>query len=294
MKERVVKIGQPVPLVGVVSEPACFDPGRLAVIVLNSGVMHHVGTCRLSVRIARAAAARGLLALRFDYSGIGDSEPRTGAESFDVVSLRECGEVMDHLERTRGIRQFILYGLCSGADAAYNTAIADPRVVAISQIDAYCYRTPRFYFEHYRGRVLQLEKWKNFVLRKWRALRAPAGANAATDADGEFMELPTYTRVFPPRESVAKGLAALAARGVGIQVSFTGSEPHYNHESQFAASFRDVDFRGLLDVRYFREANHIVTQPRYQREVVEHIVAWMVRIAAARRPAQATRLESLT
>ena len=32
---------------------------------------------------------------------------------------------MDYLARTRGITRFILYGLCSGADASYFTALLD-------------------------------------------------------------------------------------------------------------------------------------------------------------------------
>ena len=71
MKERALRIGRPTPLIGVVSEPEAFDPARPAVIILNSGIMHHVGACRLSVKLAREVAAKGLLAARFDYSGIG-------------------------------------------------------------------------------------------------------------------------------------------------------------------------------------------------------------------------------
>ena len=57
MKERALRIGRPTPLIGIVSEPEVFDPARPAVIILNSGIMHHVGACRLSVKLARAVAA---------------------------------------------------------------------------------------------------------------------------------------------------------------------------------------------------------------------------------------------
>jgi hypothetical protein len=287
VRERALRIGKPTPLIGVSSEPEVFDPSLPALIVLNSGVMHHVGACRLSVKIARAAAAGGLLAVRFDYSGIGDSEPRRGSDAFEEVSLRECAEVMDYLQRTRGVERFILYGLCSGADAAYNTARADARVVAIAQIDAYCYITPRYYIEYYLPILFHGERWRSFLGRLWRrftgrALPAPGPAPAEAQDDANF-EIPTYTRIFPPRDAVADGLRALVARGVRLFVLFTGGEPHYNHLGQYRDSFRDVPFGDQLEVAYHPETNHIITQPDSQARIVRAIAGWALDVAGAAR-----------
>ena len=281
MKERALRIGRPTPLIGVVSEPEAFDPARPAVIILNSGIMHHVGACRLSVKLARAVAARGLLAARFDYSGIGDSEPRRGTDSFDEVSPRECGEVMDYLEKTRGCRRFILYGLCSGADASYNTALVDPRVIAIAQIDAYCYKTLRFYVEFYRPIVFRLDRWRSFLGRMWRKYsgQGPASSLASQPVpEGEDYEIPTYTRIFPPRALIARGLQKLVARGVRMYVNFTGGEPAYCYQGQYRASFPDVKFGELLRVDYYPQTNHIITQPQYQAQIVQSIASWMAEV----------------
>jgi hypothetical protein len=282
LRERALRIGKPTPLVGVATEPASFDPALPVVLVLNSGVMHHVGACRLSVKIARAVAARGLLAVRFDYSGIGDSEPRRGSDAFDEVSIRECAEVMDYIEKSRGANRFILYGLCSGADAAYNTALADERVVAIAQIDAYCYVTPRYYFEHYWPALLQGERWRSFLRRQRLKLTGRGGkpdSVAVSGVDEQYFEVPTYTRIFPPREQVAAGLKKLVGRGVHMYVNFTGGEPLYNYRGQYRDSFRGIGFGDLLNVDYYRETNHIITQPRHQAEVVANIAGWMDGVA---------------
>ncbi len=281
MKERALRIGRPTPLIGVVSEPETFDPARPAVIILNSGIMHHVGACRLSVKLAREVAAKGLLAARFDYSGIGDSEPRRGSDSFDEVSPRECGEVMDYLEKTRGCRRFILYGLCSGADASYNTALVDPRVIAIAQIDAYCYRTLRFYVEFYRPIVFRLDRWRSFLGRMLRKLfgQGPASdTQSRSQPEGEDYEIPTYTRIFPPREVVAKGLQKLVARGIFMYVNFTGGEPAYSYQDQYRASFPDVKFGKLLRVDYYPQTSHIITQPQCQAQIVQSIASWMAEV----------------
>ena len=281
MRERALRIGKPTPLVGVVTEPDRFDPDLPALIVLNSGVLHHVGACRLSVKIARAVAAGGMLAVRFDYSGIGDSEPRRGSEHFEIASRKECAEVMDYLGTTRGVRRFILYGLCSGADAAYNTALADERVIGIAQIDAYCYITTRYYLEYYAPVLFDAARWKSFLRRMLK--RANDGGASPPDPlngnnDGDF-ESPTYTRVFPPREQIAAGLRALMARDVRMHIVFTGGEPHYRYRSQYRDSFRDVPFGDRLHVDYLPETNHIITQPPYQERVVVGISKWVQDLA---------------
>lgn len=287
-KERALRIGKPTPLVGVATEPADFNAGRPAVIILNSGVMHHVGACRLSVKIARAVAQKGLLAVRLDYSGIGDSEPRRGSDSFEETSLRECAEVMDYIQRTRGVQRFVLYGLCSGADAAYNTALEDPRVIGTVQIDAYCYTTPRYYLEHYGKAMLRWQRWKSFVRGRLKRLmgRAPAKSpSEVAGVDDQFFEIPSYVRVFPPREVIAQGLTKLVKRGVEMYVIFTGGEPHYNHSSQYRSSFSDVPFGDRLTVDYFPQTNHIITQPNYQKVVVERIANWVGEFAQDTQPA---------
>lgn len=290
IKERSVRVGKPTPLIGVASEPSNFDADLPAVLILNSGVMHHVGTCRLSVKIGRALAARGLLAVRFDYAGIGDSEPRRGAASFEESSIAETREVMDYLQKTRGIQQFVLYGLCSGADAAYVTALADERVVGIVKIDPYCYRTWQYPLRYYAPLLLDTRRWKNFLSKKVQQLLGGAkkatAPNEIAGIDEQYFEVPTYTRRFPPRQQVAAGLRKLVARSVGIYVIFTGGEPEYIYGAQYRQSFSDVDFRDLLRVDYYPETNHIITQVDYQLRIVQEMARWISTLATAKRIGQ--------
>lgn len=287
MKERVLKIGKPTPLIGVATEPEAFDPERPAVLILNSGVMHHVGACRLSVKVARAVADRGLLTVRFDYSGIGDSEPRRGARSFEEVSIRECSEVMDYIEKTRGTKRFILYGLCSGADAAYHSAVSDERVVAFAQIDSFCYRNWRFYLEHYRPMLFDISRLKRSLRYRWKNSRGGFSRPVQVeDSETPFFEITLYTRTFPPHAEVAAGLSRLISRGVRNYVIFTGSEPHYNYEGQYRDSFRPLSFGNLLREEYLPRANHIVTQREYQTGIVKKIADWIAESSIAKQPSQ--------
>lgn len=283
MKERALRIGKPTPLVGVASEPVNFDPDLPAVLILNSGVMHHVGTCRLSVKIARAVAVKGLLAVRFDFAGIGDSEPRRGTQAFEESSIAETREVMDYLQKTRGIDRFILYGLCSGADGAYFTSLVDERVVGICQVDGFCYRTWQYSFRYYGPLLFKGARWKSFLsnkLGRFFAGKKSLSPSEVAGVEDQYFELPTYTRRFPPRDAVAEGLCKLAARGVHMFSIFTGGEPDYIYDKQYRQSFRDVKFGDLLRVSYYPQTNHIITQLDYQARIVEEIANWAARSAA--------------
>src|SRR5690606_19688858 len=104
-------------LVGVVSSAASTgnESDRPLVLVLNSGIIHRVGANRMSVALARRLAADGHDVVRFDLSGIGDSESRVdGLPPLDA-GLADIREVIDSLEAARQARRFVLAGLCSGA-----------------------------------------------------------------------------------------------------------------------------------------------------------------------------------
>ena len=188
MHERIVKLGDPIPLTCLVSEPDDSKPDAPGVIVLNSGVMHHIGTCRMTVGICRAFAAKEYTALRFDFSGIGDSASRQGTGSFAELARSEISEVMDFLQSSKGLDQFVLIGLCSGADAAYESALVDDRVVGICQLDAYAYRNLKYYLRYYGPRILKLDVWKRFLGRRF--------STSPTTIAEEFIEIPSYVRIF--------------------------------------------------------------------------------------------------
>jgi pimeloyl-ACP methyl ester carboxylesterase len=127
-------------LFGVLSEPldTSLALGRPAILLNTIGANHRVGSNRLYVKMARHWAQLGFRVLRFDVSGMGDSPPHEGAPENYVYSSHarvDAQSAMDYLTRARGVDQFVLMGLCSGAFVSYHAAVADPRVVAIVLIN---------------------------------------------------------------------------------------------------------------------------------------------------------------
>src|SRR5262245_15562072 len=96
------------PLAGIVTEPAAAVAPGVGVVVVNAGVVHRVGPNRMSVRLARALAARGFLAARFDLSGLGDSPARRDALPFEQAAVEETRRVMSSLQKAHGVDRFVL------------------------------------------------------------------------------------------------------------------------------------------------------------------------------------------
>jgi pimeloyl-ACP methyl ester carboxylesterase len=283
MREKAVTFGKSASLIGIVAEPApgVDSSGKPAVILLNSGILHRVGSCRLHVRLARALAPAGFTVLRFDYSGIGDSEPRRDQLSFEDSACLETREAMDYLATTKGTTSFVLMGLCSGADMAHQVARVDERVVGLVMLDAWAYRTPGFYLRYYGSRVGKWSVWSNFLrVRLRRLLTRASRPAAAAAASGVEYEVPKYVRVFPPRARVESELRSFARRGMDLFFIFSGGQQeHYNYRAQHEEAFRSIDFGGRLRVEYLPDADHIFTGLQHQALVVREARAWMERVA---------------
>jgi hypothetical protein len=277
MRERAINIGTPVPLAGVICEPQRADPDKPVVVILNSGVMHHVGACRLSVKLARELAQRtGLLCVRFDFSGIGDSGKRGQNSSLEQLALEEIREVLDYFETHRRARRFILCGLCSGAHNAMAAAVDDARVVGLVQFDGHCYPTWKSYLYFYAPRLLKRKHWKSVTRRAQMKLRGDSRNNPGgiPVVDARFVEQPLFAAK-PPKETMQAGLLALVNRQVKMFFVYTGSDHlDFMYPQQYVECFHAVNFKQLLTVEHYPTATHIFTEPHYQHLLIEQTVVW--------------------
>ena len=96
--DQAVMIGARKTLVGIMTQPVDYEPeDRPVFVILNSGIIHRVGHHRMYVTLARALARVGYPVLRFDLSGIGDSESREDGLSMLDAALADVREVVDWL-----------------------------------------------------------------------------------------------------------------------------------------------------------------------------------------------------
>lgn len=134
IRETAIAFGPGDSLFGILSEPGGSprDARRCetAVLLLNVGGHYRIGPNRLYVKAARTLAAAGYRALRFDFAGIGDSGSEASFSQLDMYSTRCVADVRAAIDAlaARGCRRFHVMGLCSGSYAAFQTALAEPRV----------------------------------------------------------------------------------------------------------------------------------------------------------------------
>lgn len=274
MKERALTFG-PANLVGILTQP---DPevvldGAPVQVILNSGILHRAGTSRVYVKVARALAEIGITTLRFDFSGIGDSEVRRG-ESVPIEErfILETREAMDYLQEALGSHRFVLGGLCSGADGAFWTALVDERVVGVWQIDAFTYPTTGYYARRFLPKILDPRVWIHSI----KVRLVPRRKRSAEDED-VFVK-PEYRRVHPPRKTVANGLRQLRDRGVALYFLFTHSTEYlYERQHEEAFPYGTATAR----IRYIADCSHTMTELEYHDVLIDDLRDWMTPLCEA-------------
>jgi dienelactone hydrolase len=274
--EQALVFGAEENLVGILTRSPA-QPSDVAVLFLNAGVLHRVGPHRLHVTLARRFAARGVPAMRIDLSGVGDSRIPPGGLTFRERAVIDARAAMDQLTALTGARRFVLFGLCSGADNALGTALADERVAGLVLLDPFTYVTPRARARKVLRKVEQLgnaKKAAEWGLRvAMRLMRARMDALGKKQLEAEEQQ---SGREVPPAAVFGDQLETLVNRGVRILAVFSGSlEERYNHRDQLFEIFPRL--RGRVERCYFPEANHMFTELAARKVLMATVCEWLAR-----------------
>jgi hypothetical protein len=286
-RDEVVRLGSEGQLVGIMSHPPDTNaparsdtmlPGAhaLACIILNAGVLHRVGPHRLHVVLARRLAQGGLTSLRLDLGGVGDSIASTDAATFRESAVADTRTAMTGLTGALGSKRFVIFGVCSGADNAIATAIADDRVAGIVLVDPPTYPTRRAQLRYLRMRVAKsggpgdLVRWGLQVAeRRVRLVMARRGRGTVDEAANQGREL-------PPVATFGAQLATLVDRGVRIFAIYSGIHgARYNHPDQLFELFPAL--RGRLDHVLYPTANHTFTELDAQAQLIDAVAGWITK-----------------
>lgn len=91
---------------------------------LHGGTMH----TKAVFRAAQALAAAGLVALRFNFRGVGTS---TGSHEGGIGEREDVRAAMDYLERRAGGLPMVVGGFSFGSNVGLSVGVEDPRAVAL-------------------------------------------------------------------------------------------------------------------------------------------------------------------
>ena len=279
LKEQAITFGAADSLAGVLTSVPTevdADTQRPHVLILNAGVVHHVGPGRLGVEIAHRLAEAGFPSLRFDFSGIGDSAPRVPPLDPIACGIADVRDAMDYLGAHHGARRFILLGLCSGARHAYYVATADPRIVGAVMLDGYAFPTMRSKMMEMRSQFDQPMDLVAGVSRRLNRMFSAQPASQPTalpspaDDEGD-----AFFPKDPTRDEMARDLATLATRNVNLLCVFSGEWQTYRYEGQLREAFSEVKLGELLTERLIDTADHLYFTRPERTAMMMAVTSWL-------------------
>ncbi|WP_460312446.1 hydrolase 1, exosortase A system-associated [Aliiglaciecola aliphaticivorans] len=152
-------------LMGILHRPS--PAVKTAVLIVVGGPQYRVGSHRQFVQLSRSLAKANIASLRFDYTGMGDSEG--DKKSFENIS-DDIKAACDLLCEELGIDSVVIWGLCDAASAAMIYAPQDNRVKGLFLLnpwlrsDAAMGKTMLKYY--YVQRLLSKEFWSKLIRGK--------------------------------------------------------------------------------------------------------------------------------
>lgn len=272
--EQACAFGEKSTLTGVYTPAVDLENAKPCAIYLTAGLLHHVGPSRLHVELARTLSAEGVAGLRFDLSGAGDSETSSLGGYFIDRSVLEIRQAMNYLESQFGHQQFVLIGLCSGADDALAAAQKDSRVVGVVLLNGYAYKAGKFFVNRVRKFYLpRLFMWKKLRNRLSSLLVRESKIDMTNRS--ELVELDDDFRYIPPQQETADVLATLSAEKTDLLFIYTGSEHDvYTYEGQLYAMFPTMRESPYVSEHYLQEADHTLILKSDRDTVIRWVCAW--------------------
>lgn len=272
--EQVCTFGDNSTLIGVYTPPVNADSSQPCALFLTAGLLHHVGPTRLYVEMARALSRQNVAGLRFDLSGVGDSETSSLGGYFMDRSVHEVRQAMDFLQEQYGHKRFVLIGLCSGADDALATAQQDHRVSGIVLLNGYAYKAGLFFVNRlkifYLPRLFTWQKVQRKLIKLVRRDKKSVDENksALAELDDDF-------RYIPPQQETADVLQSLASSNTDLLFVYTGSEhDDYTYKGQLYAMFPRLRGSICVSERYLKAADHTLIIKSDRIKVTDWVCEW--------------------
>ena len=220
------------------------DAKRPGLLILNAGSVHNIGPNRMWVKLAREWAARGIVVLRLDISGIGDSPPHAGHADNVVYSSTVADDVrlaLGYMRARHGVGECHVLGLCSGAFQAFRAAVDGEGIASAVMIN------PLTFFWHegdvmlddklrdddvieatarYKNVIFTREPWLKLLRGQlnWRIILRTVYRRFAAELQYSLKELSRLAGI-SFSEDLAVDLATTAHHGIRMRFVFSTTSP---------------------------------------------------------------------
>ena len=144
------------------------EPNKIGVVIVVGGPQYRVGSHRQFVQLARHLANDGFTCMRFDYTGMGDSQGQKAA--FDNIDGDIKSAIDALLNEQPQLEQVVLWGLCDAASAALIYGHQDKRIAGMVILNPWLRSDQamgKTMFKHYYlQRLLSKDFWRKLVTGK--------------------------------------------------------------------------------------------------------------------------------
>jgi alpha-beta hydrolase superfamily lysophospholipase len=295
LRERAVRLCRQPDLFGILSEAVAPPPAAElpAVVLLNTGCAYRVGPNRLNVLLARRLAARGFRCLRMDLHGLGDSvtpDPAREDDPYAATALRDIDLTLKFMHRAWNSRRVVLIGLCSGAYAAFQSAIqlADPGLVHCIMINQNTFNLQKGMTP---GETLALNLSLVAVRRPGKWLKLLTGSSKLGIRGAIRVLLDCWRRrcqswrprpfdadapapSHPKQNDLPGDLARIAERARRLTFFYARTDPGYDILTFYAKRSVETMCRtGLMRVRFMENADHTFSRRAPREALLQALVA---------------------
>ena len=292
-------------LFGMVHAPDSGKPRAAPIVLLSPGIKSRVAPHRLYVKLARHFSSLGFVVLRFDFSGLGDSEGTVEeslvADFYGSVQtgryVNDTRAAMDWMQKEYKVSRFILAGLCGGAITGLLTGAHDQRVDSLlgfgipvildsAQVDPTKYLTAgelAAWRKRYLSKLWDFKSWVRLLTFKSN-YRALIKALLVTHKLEKTAAMPSSTSVKPIAASnfnpIFPDAFEAMARSRKLLLIFSEADRLYSiYQERFAQPYNAMleQYRGNLEVHLVRDANHIFSFLEWQSDLLQQASFWLNR-----------------
>jgi hypothetical protein len=289
------------------------NDSRTGVNLLNPGIKYRVAPNRLNVKIARKLCHEGFFVLRFDPSGIGDSESELphGVMVPDIWEEIQKGRFVDDtlisnqiFAQKYGLDSTILAGNCGGAITALLASEIDHSVDGLCLIDipvnlraanmsfadkvAEGGEKAEWLFTQYKKRIFSPTSWFRLITAKtnYRALLKTVNMRIKTklfqhnNEDSLSLKVEKLCNKGMLNPLFFKAFKAYSAKQKPLLFILAGNDSgteifeHYFQKVYLDSSAKDFH-ADLYEVFLIENANHVYTLVEWQNALINKICQWI-------------------
>jgi len=266
-------------LVGVVAIPDVA--AEVGVLILVGGPQYRSGSHRQFTLLARSLAEAGFPSLRFDYTGMGDSEG--GRCEFDDTQGDIAAAIGALFESVPGVRRVILWGLCDAASGAMIFAHSYAQVTGMILLNPWVHNgeySPAVKLAHfYRPSMSRKDQWRRLLygeIKFFPAISELARNSLALLGKRSLNGVPLVSR----GSFVQKMLQGLQSFKHDVLIVLSEADLTAKEFSTLTATQRDwkaAMSKHSITVNTVLSADHTLSQRPWQEAVSQMTIDWIRR-----------------